>query len=578
MDNKICQNCKAEFTIEPADFLFYEKIKVSPPTWCPECRLVRRICFRNERTLYYGVCGLCGKKEITIYNPKSNFTIYCHDCFYCDKWSQLDYGMDYDFSKSFLEQFRELQNRMPKLSKQQSKSMINSEYTNHSGDDKNCYLAFASVNDEDCYYANYVSYSKNIFDGLRIFKSEQCYECVDCLNCQNLRYSEKCSNSFDGSFLYNCKSCSNCFLCSNLVSQSYCILNKKYTKEEYREAMKNFNLGSHKAIVGFKRQFEILKRSSIRRSIEGFNNINSTGSYLTNTKNCQICFDVADAEDSKYIGYGNSVKDSMDVYAAYPKTELCYESAATGAPSYRCMFSYLPWACSDIIYSICLFSNCQNCFGCNQLTNKSYCILNKQYSKEEYEVLVPKIIKHMNEMPFVDNRGRIYKYGEFFPPEFSPFPYNDTIAQQYFPATKEEALKFGSRWYEEEEKNYQITKMSKELPDDIKDLLDSVLSEIIGCEHEGKCKEQCTNAFKITENELIFYRKMNIPLPTLCPNCRHYERLKKRNPMKLWHRTCMCDKESHEHTGKCKTEFETSYSQERPEIIFCEKCYQKEVY
>ena len=53
--------------------------------------------------------------------------------------------------------------------------------------------------------------------------------------------------------------------------------------------------------------------------------------------------------------------------------------------------------------------------------------------------------------------------------------------------------------------------------------------------------------------------------------------LEMRNPMKLWHRTCMCDKNHLNHTGKCTNEFETSYSPDRPEIIYCEQCYQQEV-
>ena len=71
---------------------------------------------------------------------------------------------------------------------------------------------------------------------------------------------------------------------------------------------------------------------------------------------------------------------------------------------------------------------------------------------------------------------------------------------------------------------------------------------------------------------------MNLPLPRLCPNCRHYTRLKQRNPLKLWHRTCMCDNENHGHKGKCQAEFETSYSPERPEIVYCEGCFNREIY
>jgi hypothetical protein len=150
-----------------------------------------------------------------------------------------------------------------------------------------------------------------------------------------------------------------------------------------------------------------------------------------------------------------------------------------------------------------------------------------------------------------------------------PFAYNETIAQEYFPKTKEEALKAGFRWLDIDKKNYVPSIMGNELPKDIKEVKDNILDEIIGCVHKGNCNEQCTVAFKITLDELQYYKTNNIPLPELCPNCRHYGRLKERNPIKLWHRSCM--KEG------CSNEFETSYALDRPEIVYCKTCYQNEV-
>ena len=53
---KKCQNCKKDFTIEVEDFNFYEKIKVPPPTFCPECRHIQRLASRNVKSLYKRVC------------------------------------------------------------------------------------------------------------------------------------------------------------------------------------------------------------------------------------------------------------------------------------------------------------------------------------------------------------------------------------------------------------------------------------------------------------------------------------------------------------------------------------------
>ena len=117
------------------------------------------------------------------------------------------------------------------------------------------------------------------------------------------------------------------------------------------------------------------------------------------------------------------------------------------------------------------------------------------------------------------------------------------------------------------------------MPDKLNDVSDEIIREIIECENVNENNIYCRKAFKVIEDELNLYKKLKVPLPHLCFFCRHRERLKMRNPMKLWHRKCMCDKTSHFHgNNNCDIEFETSYSPDRPEIIYCEKCYQQEVY
>ena len=588
-ETRTCQNCKQNFTIESEDFDFYKKIDVPAPTWCPECRMQRRMLFRNERTIYKRVCDLCGKNKISIYNKESQYKVYCRDCFYGDAWNQLDSGHEYDFSKPFFQQYLELTFRAPKLGLQVSHDVVNSEYCNHYAGVKNCYLIFAGVNDEDCMYCNYVSDSKNIVDCLRVSKSEICFESLDCHNCNRLMFSQQCQDSFDASFLYNCKGCSNCFMCSNLVRKSYCIRNEQYPKGEYEKIVSKYNLGSRSLIKDLSNEFGELKKNTLRRSIEGFNHINSTGNYLTNTKNCKDCFDLSSGEDCRFVIYGNDAKDIMDAYAVYPKATLCYETVGAGAPAYNAKFCYLPWTGSNLTYCINALSNCHNCFGCNHIHDVQYCILNKQYSKEEYEALIPKIRKHMDDMPYVDGRGVVYKYGEYFPPNISPFAYNETIAQQYIPLTKEKAISSGYAWFDDSSRDYEITKKQKDVPDNITEVSDEILNDVVECAHNKACVHQCTGVFKIVSAELQFYRRFNLPLPRLCPNCRHYERLKQRNPLKLWHRKCQCvgktsengvytNTSRHQHGEEsCPNEFETSYAPERPEIVYCEQCYQAEV-
>jgi hypothetical protein len=283
---------------------------------------------------------------------------------------------------------------------------------------------------------------------------------------------------------------------------------------------------------------------------------------------CLDCFDIVEsAENSRFAIHSLRVKDNYDVYGNY-RNELCYETVDNDAGMNN-LGTITVYSSNNCSYSFTCQSS-SNLFGCIGLRGKEYCILNKQYSKKEFFELKTRIIEQMNKIPYIDSKGRIYRYGEFFPSELSPFCYNETIAQEYFPLIKEQAISQGYKWKEKIERDYNIDIKSQDLPDNIKDITENIIDKVIECEHKEICNEQCTLAFKIIGDELSFYQRMNLPLPRLCPNCRHYQRLKQRNPMKLWHRRCM-------HEG-CQNEFETSYAPDRKEIIYCEQCYQKEVY
>jgi len=575
---KNCQNCKKNFVIEPEDFNFYEKIKVPPPTFCPECRLIRRLLMRNERTLYKRKCDLCGQEKILVFPKDSKYKVYCHDCFYSDKWDGQEYAIVYDPSKNFFEQYKELYDKVPRLGIAKQGFQINSEYVNRASNAKNCYLIFASNNNEDCYYG--VSYwdSKNCMDCYNARKCERCYECIDCYKCSNLQYSKECNECANSYFLNNCRNCQDCFGCVNLRNKSYCIFNEQYTREEYLVKISEFKIHNRNELIKManKIQDEFIKY--IVPCIVGRHSVNISGNWIENCKNVKNSFNCDDVEDGKYLFGVQHAKDVMDYTYWGNGSELIYETSSVGRQCSSVMFSNESW--DQLVraeYCINCFSS-SDLFGCVGLRKQQHCMLNKQYSKEEYEALVVRIKKDMLEKPFIDNVERKISYGEFFPSNMLPFAYNETIAQEYFPKTKKEAMASGYRWKELDTKNYVPTVLSDELPVSINLVNDNILNEVIACAHKGDCNHQCTTAFKIVKNELQFYRANNIPLPILCPNCRYYERLAKRQPNKLWYRTCMCSQNNHAHKGHCQNEFETSYAPDRPEIVYCEKCYQQEVY
>ncbi len=408
-------------------------------------------------------------------------------------------------------------------------------------------------------------------------KVEFCYENFECARSNKLfftRYSQDCIES---SYLIDCRNCTNCFGCVGLVNRQYYIWNQPHTKKEYEEFIKN-NQGSYAQHLENLKKLRALELTLPHRYARIYKSVNSDGDDLQEARNAHYSFSSRQAEDSKYLFFcRNKSTDCYDCSFQGYGAELLYE-IAHGFSGSNTAFSYRNMHNRDAQYN----EECQECsdvFGCEGLRNKQYCILNKQYTKDEYEKLLPKIKKQMEEVPYSDKKGRTYKYGEFFPSELSPFAYNETIAQEYFPLTKEEALGQGFSWEDGEVRNYKIEIKTEDIPDNIKNTTEEIVNKVIACEHAGLCKEQCTEAFKIVPEEFKFYKRMNLPLPRLCPNCRHYQRINKRNPLKLWNRGCMCGKTGHFHnTEKCVVEFKTPYAPDRPEIVYCEKCYQQEVY
>ena len=576
MDQEIrnCQNCKKDFVIEPDDFAFYEKLKVPAPTFCPECRSQRRLSWRNERGLYKRKDNLTGEDVISVFSSDKPFVVYGHKNWWSDNWDPLSYGRNYDFTSPFFSQFRELLEKVPALAITNI-NPSNSEYCSFADGNKDCYLCFAAGWNERSCYLTRVGFCKDSIDLLGCSKNELCYENVNCTDSYKLFFGQNCKNCTESYFLYNCRSCNNCIGCVNLISKSYCIFNQSYTKEEYEKKIKELGINSRKGLETVREEFNKILSQSIRKYANIVNSPNSTGDNIFNSKNCRMSFDILDkCEDGAYLFHSYDLRDNYDGMGMY-RCELTHDNvdANFNAHLLSCVTIYHS---NNIYYSLNCHSS-HDLFGCIGLRNKSYCVFNKQYSEDEYHELVTKIIEQMNTLPYTDKKGRVYKYGEFFPIEISPFAYNETIAQEYFPLTKDEVGGKGYSWREDETKNYKATKKPEELPENIEDTAEGILNEIIGCVHEGKCNEKCTVAFKIIPQELQLYKKMNIPLPTLCPNCRHYNRLLQRNPMKLWHRQCMCDKNHPHHSGKCTNEFETSYAPERPEIVYCEQCYQQEV-
>ena len=558
---KNCENCKKDFTIESDDFGFYEQMKVPPPVWCPMCRLLRRMNWYGYRVLYKRKCDFTGENVISIYHPDLPCKVYKQDIWWSDKLDPQSYGRDYDFSRPFFEQYKELFDEMPKAALQtEYTTMINSEYCNASSFQKNGYLCFKHITGEDTAYTNVALRTKDSFDLAYSSDPELCYEIVDIRKCFQTFFSQDCENSSNIYFSLDLVNCNDCFGCASLRNKSYCIFNEQFSREEYLKRIKEFDLGSYQNIEKLKKQAYEISLKYPRRAFQGRNNTNISGEYIFNSRNVHDSYFVMDSENLRYsqLFIKGVVHNCYDFTGFGSTSEWIYDSNWTGYNASNVKFSVWSYRCHDTEYTF----GCHgagNLFGCVGMRKGEYFILNKQYTKEEYFKMVEKIKKHMIEMPFIDRRGLVHKYGGQIPVDFSPWAYNESTAYEFFPITKEEAIARGFTWRDPDPREYLNATI--DLPDHIKDIEDSILKEILKC-------ISCGKNYQIIQKEFQFLKRFNFPIPRQCPLCRDRNRIKQLNSINSYDRKC----------DKCNVEIKTSFSPECPEIVYCEDCYKKEVY
>jgi hypothetical protein len=579
---KTCQNCKDIFIVGEDDLSFYEKIKVPPPTFCPECRMLRRFMFRAEHYLNRRPDTLDGREIFSGTPVQSPYKVYDHDYWWSDKWSALDHGRGYDFSRPFFEQFKELLEAVPRCAKTVL-NMVNSDYCDQASYCRNTYLSFDVDYLEDCAYLVNCNHSKDSYDLLSSFRNELCYEGAMLNDSYRTLFSDNCDDCRDVWFSKNCIGCTDCAGCVNLKSKKYHIFNQPYSKEEYGQKIKEYDFGSFASVKKFAGQSrEFIEKFPVKY-LHGLRNTASTGDYLHNTKNAMECFLVQDAENVKFLQFVPvKVSNSYDYTVWGDSASQMYECLTCGQQVDSLKFCFDCWPSSQNLEYCVSCRSSHDLFGCVGLRSKEYCIFNTQYSKEEYFALKDKIIEQMKKMPFIDLQGKTYKYGEFFPPEFSAFSYNQTLAHDLFPLTKEEAIEKGYAWRDPEGKEYQTTMKVGRVPDRITDVSSSILNEVIQC-------ESCERAYRAIEPELNFYKRLGLPLPRHCPDCRLRRRFSLLNRPKFYTRRCCCSGErskngeyrnsqAHSHgVNLCPNEFITSYPLGSPAIVYCESCYQAEV-
>jgi len=161
--------------------------------------------------------------------------------------------------------------------------------------------------------------------------------------------------------------------------------------------------------------------------------------------------------------------------------------------------------CSNVFYSYAL-ETCSYCIWCIGLKNKSYCILNKQYTKDQWEVLANEIFSSMES----DNT-----LWDFFSPELNPFYFNDTFAGLLWNYDKQEIEKHWYLWREDSIK-VDVNESWDIIPTNDLDDFESLENNTWSMDKEILKKviqDDAWNYYRIVKPEYDFLMKHWLPLP-----------------------------------------------------------------
>jgi len=549
-ETKQCQNCKKEFTIEPDDFAFYEKLDIPKPDMCPHCRIKYLLAFWVFGRFRITKSALSGKTIITVLPESVPFPVYERSEFVSDAWDPMDYGADYDESCPFMGQLVKLQSKVPHPHQTGMKN-TNSDWADDVWESKDTYLTRSALRLESVSYGYRVLACKNSVDLTFCWDLEHSYDCLYCFKSYGLKYSFNSRDCLNSYFLYDCRNCQDCFMCWNLRNAKHHISNKPYSKEEYEQKISEYNLKSRTENEKLKKEFwQYVQQNSVHRQDYNLQALNSPGNFLNNDKNCYQCYFIEDSENCRYCFRGRG-KESIDSVCLFD-SERCAICAVDQFGGYGNLCNLYTTLCRYSAY-LDNCEECEYCFGCVGLRKKKYCILNKQYSKEEYEARVEKIKNNMKQGG---------EWGKFWPLSSAYSGYNLTLAQMQFPMAKDEALKFGAKWDEPSEPHYDNIVNGDDLPDNIDEVKDDITRQRILC-------PETKLSYNITKDELAFYKEHGIPLPRRHFDWRTQERYKPFSYMgQSQHGVCtFCNKEIEHYCA--------------PELGFkkiaCLECYQREV-
>ena len=540
-----CTYCADEYALYDLEKEVLDQQWFLYPDFCPTCRFRLLYSFLNDRHLYRRKDDETGEHMISIMSEYASWTVI-----EAKRHKQLmadDFGLEYgrDVTHDIFAEFFTLFADVPKPSRMIYPWLENAEYCSHSWRSTNIYLSFCIF--QDC---------EHVYHSFRVLgKCKNIFSCVDIQNgCENLYQCRMINTSSEISFGVNIKdssyltfcrnmtNCTECLFCCNQTGSSYMIWNQQWSKEEYK-TKKDELMQQMKKRDTFEKLVTLYDEFLQEKLVEPAVNIQNcegvTGDNMYYGQRCVNSYMwIGNKECVNTILTGNDDKDSMvrlvNSIESGQHCENVVWCCSFGQQIYNLFFVVWCTTSSNCWYGFDL-EQCEECMFCIWLQNKKYCILNKQYTKEEYMQKKQDILHILKTQ---------WSRGSFLPRSLSKFPYNDTVAYYYFKVHtviwsdgRSEVIDEYARgvvtvqsddfisdatldlWWDEtiaiqrrtKDKEINVPEhiftLSKDQLPDIDDVDEDILDKAIMCSVTGR-------PFRVMKQELEFLKRKWLPLPT----------------------------------------------------------------
>lgn len=413
-----------------------------------------------------------------------------------NRWNLSKKGREYDFSKTFEENFSSLLSSIQISNLVQFENNENAAYGDIVLGSKNIYLSIVAVESENVMYSHTILQSKNVYRSFLVeHGSENIYHSKCISDSQDIFYCKYIQWWYNLWFCSDCIGCKNCILCEDLENKEYCINNIQYSQEQYNQEKRKI-LKDYYTYLDIYTKLKKFGKNIACTDTTGNFNISCEG-----VENGFLCRNLKDSRNAINSGTGNGMfENAYDVISTWEFNNSDFYGimwAWLGSSHLYCSSEIT--RSNNIFYSYFLAS-CDHMIGCIWMSNSSYCIFNKQYSKQEWEELASKIFSQMQDE---------WALGKMISPKNNPFYFNDTFAGIVWDFSREEILKKGYLWRDDPIKTWvpewSTIVQSKDL--DIKNFEKDICDVVIESD-EG-------NFYRIMPLEYEFLKKHNLPLPNI---------------------------------------------------------------